>query len=171
MPIIPSHELQPGPQAFGQQIYNGLCPILLTKGYTAYVDPEDFERINSYKWFANEHSGVVHYVRAARMFCRKIVYMQHEVLNTYPWYLTDKVIDHIDRNSLNNSKANLRFVFREDNMRNTAASLHKKGYTYNKRAKLWMVYLDNPGHKREYLGYVKTEAEAIARIEKEWACR
>jgi len=92
-----------------------------------------------------------------------MIYMQHEVLKIMPWELSDKEIDHINRNTLNNCKDNLRIVTHTDNMRNTDRHLKRRGYSYNKRAGLWSVYLDRPGLNRKYLGYAKTEEEASLR--------
>jgi hypothetical protein len=52
-------------------------------------------------------------------------------------------------------------------MRNTNRHKHRVGYCYNKRARLWSVYLDEPGQKRRYLGYTKTIEEAQERVDKE----
>lgn len=43
--------------------------------------------------------------------------------------------------------------------------MNRVGVCYNKRANLWMAYLDAPGAKRIYLGYRKTEDEAKALLE------
>lgn len=130
--------------------------IVLTKGYVAFIDDEDYERINRRNWFAS----VGLQVRAARMQSRQMVYMHHEVLEVMPWDLNGREVDHIDRNPLNNMKGNLRFVTRSENMRNTRSVENKKGYTWNHRAKSYMVYLDTllegSGTKRTYLGYRKT---------------
>jgi len=134
--------------------------ITLTRGYQAQVSDEDYERINSMEWFA----CVGAQIRAARMTQRQMVYMSHEVLEIMPWNLNGKVIDHWDRNPLNNQKNNLRLVTQMVNMQNTARSENRKGYCYNFNSKSYCCYLDRPGRKRIYLGYAKTEAEAIARV-------
>jgi len=136
--------------------------IVLTKGYIAHVDPEDYERINKFKWCANvRYNG---YVRAARMKDRRIIYMHHEVLGVDSRELNNMEVDHIDRDPLNNRRNNLRIVTHAENGRNTLRHKNRIGYTYNRRASLWMVYLDNPGRPRRYLGYTKTRAEAEEKI-------
>lgn len=135
--------------------------ISLTRGFSAMVSDEDYLRIAQRNWFACVNVQV----RAARMDMRRMVYMQHEVLETMPWELQGKVIDHIDRNPLNNCRTNLRIVTQAENMQNTARSQNRKGYAYSRRAGLWMSYLDLPGLSRKYLGYSKTEEEARAKVQ------
>jgi hypothetical protein len=136
--------------------------IILTRGYKALVDDEDFDRINSFNWFATVN-GL--YVRASRMQMRRMIYIQHQVLGIMPWELNGKEIDHNDRNPLNNQRYNLVITTHTGNMRNTRRHIERKGYCFNHRAQLWSVYLDSPGLNRKYLGYTKTKEEAIQRIE------
>lgn len=137
-----------------------MMSIQLTRGYEAQVSPEDYERINSFNWSA----CVGAQVRAVRQSLRRTIYMQHEVLGIMPWELDGKQIDHIDRNTLNNRQENLRVVSRAENMRNTLRHQNRRGYCWHKRANLYLVYLDEPGKARKYLGYTKTEAEAQERV-------
>jgi len=66
---------------------------------------------------------------------------------------------------LDNRKCNLRIVDHEQNMRNTARHKDRVGITFNKRANLWMSYLDTPGKTRKYLGYSKTKEDAELKLE------
>ncbi len=93
-----------------------------------------------------------------------MIYIHHEVLGIMPWELNGKEIDHIDGNPLNNCRENLRIVTHEENMRNSHRHIERIGYSYNEKARLWMVYLDMPGKKRKHLGYTKTKLEAEQRI-------
>ena len=65
------------------------------------------------------------------------------------------VVDHIDRNTLNNDIDNLRWVSLSQNNRNKDC----KGYYWNKRSKKWMArYQLNK--KLIYIGLFDTEDEA-----------
>jgi hypothetical protein len=136
--------------------------IVLTRGHLATVDESDFKRINRFNWFACVSKWQI---RAARMQMRQMVYMQHQVLDIMPWELDGKEIDHRDRNPLNNCRYNLLVTDHTGNMRNTLRHLERKGYCFNRRANLWSVYLDMPGETRRYLGYTKTEEEAVLRVQ------
>lgn len=132
--------------------------IQLTRGFTAQVSDEDYDRINAFNWFASVGE---HQVRAARMKNRQMIYMGHEVLQVKSCKQWE--VDHRDKDTLNNQRDNLRIVTHKVNMQNTDRHLNRKGYCYNKRAGLYSVYLDMPNQKRRYLGYTKTETEAITR--------
>lgn len=137
--------------------------IQLTQGYSAKVSDKDFERINQFNWFANVSSSGK--VRAARCSLRRMIYMQHQVLELMPWELpTGFDVDHEDGDSLNNQDYNLRVLTHMQNSQNTRRHKERKGYCFNARARLWACYLDEPGRGRIYLGYTKTEAEAITRV-------
>lgn len=84
--------------------------IKLTKGYTAIIDDEDFERIGKHKWCASigSNGGKVYAVRYLKKFERdpkhphvKKGYMHYEVLGLKPSDLEEgQVIDHVNCNSL-----------------------------------------------------------------------
>lgn len=137
--------------------------IPLTRGYYALVDAEDFTKISSVKWQAivtKLKNG--NYVRAVQSTANKSKrYMHHAVLDFY-WQKGGPVVDHINRNSLDNRKANLRIVSQKENMSNGIRSLNRVGVCYNKRAKLWFVYKDSKDSPRVNLGYRKTRQEAEA---------
>lgn len=132
--------------------------IQLTRGYFALVDDEDFDRLCQWSWHANVGT---YQVRAARMSMRQMVYMHHEILRIVGLGLE---IDHTDGNPLNNQKYNLNVVTHQQNMLNTKRHKERKGYCWNMRVSMYSCYLDMPGMKRKYLGYTKTEEEAIIRV-------
>ena len=65
------------------------------------------------------------------------------------------VVDHVDRNILNNRIENLRAITSQQNSFNTNA----KGCCYKKTHKIWESYIYLNG-KKNILGYFKTEEEA-----------
>ena len=74
------------------------------------------------------------------------------------------IVDHINRNGLDNRKENLRFVSRSQNAMNS----EREGYPYTskyrgvclgKRRKKWRAYIC-VGLKQKYLGYFYSEEEA-----------
>lgn len=146
-------------------IYNGPQEIKLTRGYVTLVSPEDYEWLCIDRWHANVGPYQVRAIRFDYRQGRKQMLYMHRVIvkRMYPGLLRGE-IDHIDRNPLNNIRENLRVVSHKENMRNTAKYGNRKGYCWNKRAKLYYVYLDQPDLPRINLGYTKTEEEAIARV-------
>jgi len=81
--------------------------IQLTKGFTALVDDEDFERVNKFKWHVikgkTTYYAVTHFKRNGRDSSLR---MNILVMGTHP---TLKYIDHIKGNGLDNQKHMLRF--------------------------------------------------------------
>ena len=81
--------------------------IPLTRGKFAIVDPEDYPRIAKYKWFLTKSPTSSYAARWQRLHAkgpRKKIWMHHQVIHI-PKHM---VCDHINRNSLDNRKANLR---------------------------------------------------------------
>ncbi len=89
--------------------------VPLTKGYTALVDDEDFERVSDFKWCASEHAGLVYAVRFIKVGKRKKTMKLHRFILGFPleW------IDHVNGNGLDNTRANLRLCSRSENAHNT----------------------------------------------------
>lgn len=99
--------------------------IKLTKGLVAWVDDEDFERVNALKWCASiESRGTKVY--AVRWQKREDgtpykVRMHRFILDLPPGSLTpDLVVDHLDGNSLNNCRDNLEKITQAENMKRSA---------------------------------------------------
>jgi hypothetical protein len=96
--------------------------IPLTKGLIALVDDCDYLDISRYKWGAGSRNGG--YV-AKRKQDGKHIYMHREVLHA-PDGL---VVDHINHNTLDNRRSNLRLCTQKQNIRNSQLSIrNKSGY-------------------------------------------
>lgn len=103
--------------------------IKLTKGYTALVSDEDFQKLNAHKWHASEEgrNGAKTYaVRRAKKDeyingRRYKIRMHREVMGLIPWLFDNglPVVDHIDGDGLNNTRENLRTLTQEENMGNS----------------------------------------------------
>jgi hypothetical protein len=88
--------------------------IKLTKGKTAIVDDEDFDRLSQYKW----QFAVIGYARRTVYVKgkkgRQTLYMHRDILATP----SDMFTDHINGNRLDNRKENLRVCTQAENNRN-----------------------------------------------------
>lgn len=90
--------------------------IPLTKGMVSVVDDEDFEFLSQWKWCAIHGKRDKWY--AGRGSTNSTVLMHRVILN--PGYGLE--VDHIDGNSLNNRRENIRLVPHSDNCKNRRAS-------------------------------------------------
>tara|TARA_R110002020_G_scaffold77282_2_gene195139 strand:+ start:198 stop:551 length:354 start_codon:yes stop_codon:yes gene_type:complete len=86
----------------------------------------------------------------------RIIYKLHNPEWDIDDYSNNNLIDHIDRNPLNNDIGNLRVVTHQQNQWNTKA----KGYSWDKTANKWRVKI-MIGGKHIDGGYFETEEEAI----------
>lgn len=74
-----------------------------------------------------------------------------------------KVVDHINGNTLDNRKENLRIISQKDNMKNMELFTNNKsgitGVSYKKANKKWVAQITVNG-KKKHLGYFKDKDEA-----------
>uniref|UniRef100_A0A6M3IXR6 Putative HNH endonuclease n=1 Tax=viral metagenome TaxID=1070528 RepID=A0A6M3IXR6_9ZZZZ len=117
--------------------------ILLTKGKIAIVDAEDYERLARYNWYAIYHksSDMYYAARNDRSTGNKICVLMHREilgLGEYDEYLGD----HIDRNSLNNRRLNLRVASKSLNSYNCKKYSNNtsqyRGVVRDKQRDLWL---------------------------------
>jgi len=130
--------------------------IPLTRGQFAIVDAEDYPRLSQYTWFAE---GTPKNYYAARKENGKSIKMHRQILNA-PDHL---VVDHIDHNTLNNRKSNLRLATFTQNCQNQRRCSHGtskyKGVCWHKKCKKWAAAIKCDG-KTYHLGYFKDETAA-----------
>jgi len=131
--------------------------IYLTQGKYAIVDPEDYEGLSKYKWFAVRNNGRFYAVRSMK---NRNVKMHQVIMGTEE----GKVIDHVNGNGLDNRKANVRFATSEQNGWNKRKqrgnySSKYKGVSRSKKRNQWRVRIKYKG-RSIHLGRFETEEEA-----------
>lgn len=113
--------------------------IKLTQNKFALVDDSDFEKVNQFKWYANKQRGIYYALRKGLE--GKIYKMHQQIMGNYPE--NKPLIDHIDRDGLNNQRNNLRFATYQENGMNRKIGINNKsgfkGVSWNKRQKKWQV--------------------------------
>lgn len=144
--------------------------------YFAQVDDDDYEYLMQWNWYVINHYGTFYaerviYTNAIRGGIRK---MHQDIIGKKEGF----VIDHKDRNGLNNQKSNLRFCTSKQNCANTKArgkgSKYKgvsfnDGYFYKTKSgekkycvnkKKWVVQVGAMGKGGKWIGVYLTEKEA-----------
>ncbi len=139
--------------------------IPLSQGEFAIVDDADYNKLCGYNWYIQKKkSGVMYAIRHIWINGKRTTMRMHREI------LKEKgqtIIDHINRNGLDNRKSNLRKCSSGCNAHNSKIySTNTSGYkgvTYNKDRngvrKYIAAYISN-GNKGNYLGRYKTEVLA-----------
>lgn len=147
--------------------------IPLTRGLVAKVDASDFEWLSKYKWHAALKRGVSHpyAVRTATKEEREAgvgqaIRMHRQIMfDVGP----DKMVDHINGDTLDNRRANLRVCTRGENNRNAqklrAASSKFKGVSFNKDTGKYRAAICIDG-KVTIIGLYPTAMEAALAYDK-----
>ena len=140
----------------------------LTRGYVAIVDEADFEKASRHSWQAGvwktKHGVRVYARRTEGHGASKRIVMLHR------WLLGEPpgVVDHINGDTLDNRRSNIRVTDATGNARNVRSTRRFKGVFWNKRAGRWEAAIGagvrktNGRRAKLYLGLFDTE-EAAAR--------
>lgn len=137
--------------------------IQLTRNKVTIIDDEDYLRVNSLKWYAQYALSTKSFYAARRgskneFGKRPILYLARYIMNCPVGYL----VDHINRNTLDNRKENLRICTLRENIINSSAIIKTskyKGVAYDKGINKWRVRCNYNG-KQITIGYTKDEVEA-----------
>ena len=135
--------------------------IKLSQGKFTIVDDQDFEYLSQWKWYTFKGLNTFYAARNIPFNGKQKQLPMHRVIME----LNDsqRYIDHIDHNGLNNTRGNLRICSTSQNAMNRRSargcSSQYKGVSFNKRAGKFVAYITVNG-KILYLGYYIDEAEA-----------
>lgn len=120
-----------------------------TKGRWALVSPEDIEKVRQWDWS----------VCSRAQYATRNLHMHHEILPRKKGYETD----HINGNTLDNRRCNLRYATPSQNQANRRKQRNNtsgyKGVTWIKRTQEWRAQI-MLNRKRHHLGYFETKEEA-----------
>ena len=132
--------------------------IKLSQGKYALLDDDDYEIISKNKWFL----GIDGYAR--RNFYMSngkqgAILMHRQIMNP----IKGMDVDHINHNTLDNRRSNLRIVTRSQNQMNSSSRKNStskyKGVFWHKRDCKWVSQIRMNG-KLKSLGYFNKETDA-----------
>lgn len=138
--------------------------IKLSQGKVALVDDTDFEWLNQWKWFYHQgyaersiNLGIVNGKQKT-----KNVKMHRLILGTLPakpnLYIDPPMVDHINGDSLDNRRSNLRGATSKTNQQNRKVHYNKrfKGVNWHKRIGAWQVSI-RVDKQLKHIGYFDDE--------------
>ena len=130
-------------------------------GRHTLVDASDYEDLMQYSWYVHKEKNCAsgeRYVAEARVN-GKYIHMSRYLMKAKP----GQIVDHINRNPLDNRRANLRFVTRSQNRHNMLRRHNKAGHKGIYKVlnlDLYTAEVSIKG-KKYNLGYFKKKREAI----------
>ena len=128
--------------------YMGKPPI------TVLLDDNDYERVIKYKWHYNWFGYAVGKVNGKRILLHRFI------LNAPK----DKVVDHINGNTLDNRRSNLRLCSVKENVRNCRLSKNNSsgypGVSFRKDRNKYRAYI-MVNRKQIFLGFYKQLNDAV----------
>lgn len=145
--------------------------IRISKGFSTIVDDEDFVFLSKMKWCAKlaidySRSGKVYVMRTEKLpdGNKKNVYI-HRLLTGA---LDGQYVDHINGDTLDNRRSNLRVCTSGENSYNQSkrrinCTSKFKGVSWNTRLKKWVAQCGGPktpGIKNQYIGCYDSELDA-----------
>ena len=136
--------------------------IRLTEGKFTIVDPADFYRLNSFYWLTCGRNGNLYAARLIRTPTGRLntILMHKEILDSPSGLL----VDHINTDSLDNRRANLRLATHSQNSCNSRRDKSNtysrfRGVSFSKRKQKWFAAIRADG-KKIWLGYFDNEIDA-----------
>lgn len=122
--------------------------IKLSQNKYALIDNCDFEKVSKFKWCYEKFSGNEY---AMRKDSKGKNIRMHRFIMNFP----DGIVDHKNRNGLDNRRKNLRATTKSINALNTKKY---KRYYFDKNRNVYRSKI-KVGNKSHYLGSFKTERE------------
>jgi hypothetical protein len=133
--------------------------IPLTRDLVTLVDDEDYDLVMQWRWQAQPH------YRTGRTYARRVeedaagtrhTVLLHRFLMSPPEGMQ---VDHINRDSLDNRRSNLRLCTPSENARNNRSRRRYKGvYHQNNHTRPFQAKINCAG-EMHHLGYFQTEEE------------
>lgn len=140
--------------------------IQLTNGKSTKVDNQDFVKHNMFKWRSSKQGRTKGYFIASREIKENGKSVQLKLHRVIVGAKKGQYVDHINQDSLDNRRENLRICTNSENLRNRGKQSNNtsgfKGVSWNKNANKFSVRISVNGNDRFY-GYF-SDAKKAARV-------
>jgi hypothetical protein len=139
--------------------------IPLSRGVYAVVDDVDFAWLSQWKWHCTKIGYAARTIRSKDGGKKKCIYMHRLIMDAQPGF----EIDHIDGDTLNNQRGNLRQATYGQNKVNTGLRRTNtsgyKGVVWHKQCLKWKAEI-TINSKNRHLGLFSTKEEAAKAYDK-----
>ena len=145
---------------------SGIRTLPLSQGKEAIIDAADYEWLSKFKWCFKVSRGDRGYAVHSIYYCKvdgkdvNQVVKMHRVIMGSPAGLQ---IDHINGDTLDNRRSNLRVVTNRQNAMNkrkrVGTTSQYKGVSWSKKYQKWEANIKLDG-KKKFLGYFVCEYDA-----------
>jgi hypothetical protein len=140
--------------------------VFEVKGYKVLIDDEDAPLVQSHTWWVSSAPEIDGHVICFSTRIGKRIVKLHRLIMGEP--LPGMIVDHINRDRLDNRKANLRICGLRENNRNTGISPKNtsgyKGVSFIPKNRKWRAYIHIEG-RQKHLGIFETAEEAAQSYE------
>ena len=139
-----------------------MIKIALTQNKIALIDNEDYELVSQYKWFAHKFKDKFYADANLKKGNKYKTIRMHRVIMNAPEGME---VDHINGDTLDNRKKNLRVCSKTQNRQNIHHGYGKssyKGVYWHKYTKKWCAQIK----RSTFIGYFDSEEEAARAYDK-----
>jgi len=150
------------------RVLDGVCYIQLQNNIMCKIDEKDMTKIKKYKWYSKGSKNYYYAVAHADNNSNSNSVLMHRLIVSPP---EGMFVDHINHDTYNNTRKNLRIVTQRENCLNMrprkGGTSEYQGVCWASHAKKWraeMIKIINGKRKKFHVGYFHDELEAgIAR--------
>lgn len=145
------------------RIDGNLAYIPLTRGFEAIIDADDVPLVSQWNWCAIPTKTAVYAARGERKGgTYKNIFLHRFLMSPDD----EQQIDHINCDTLDNRRCNLRYATLAENNRNQRIAKNNtsgyKGVTFEKRRGVWRASIAHDGHRYRLGSFPTAEAAAAA---------
>ena len=133
--------------------------VVTIDGRAFMIDKDDYDKVKKFRWYLNTQN----YPEAVKN--GKLYRVHRYVMGLDEKFTYDRVVDHINRNTLDNRKCNLRIVSQAENVHNSAMkSNNTSGVTgafWSPELGAWRAYRTVNGKKYKIGSYTTIDEAAV----------
>lgn len=137
--------------------------IPLTQGKEALIDDQDYEYLTQWTWCAGRGGNSKHFYAVSGCSAEGSFKLMHKLIGGLIGFPPKSMVDHVNRNGLDNQRENLRPATKVENGRNRGPTKNNKsgykGVTWRSDRGKWRATI-KVNDRQVHLGYFNDKVEA-----------